>query len=328
LNDPVLIRENPSLSTVDINFLGLHRPDRAYCCPNNPEVLEMLLGMINDIIHNYEIDGLFLDSLGIPGLSQELLNLHNPFEEMTCFCNHCINLGKEKGINVYDLKREARKLGTEIKNLKNDWNAYVHHRENPDAILNQHVLIKEWEEIKKDAIVFILQHIRDEVKSIDSSLELGANVFYPNQRPRDIAELIDWGKVNTYPGSLIQRISTQVEDLKLTFNELEYDEIFNTVVAEWVKMGEEVPPYEEFLEKGLQSAHSRILIQKYHAVTDGTYPIYAGIQAWQISNTELKASIRDAMVGGAVGAVLSFYDWAPFENFKAAKEAFEEYVYS
>ena len=104
-----LCQEHPeaAIQTIDgdreVNFL----------CPNNPDVRKYVLGLVEDIGMNYDIQTFDMESPGYPdgvshGFHHEFLTL--PLEPLmdqllsTCFCGDCERKAKEFGVNLQEVR--------------------------------------------------------------------------------------------------------------------------------------------------------------------------------------------------------------------------------
>ena len=80
--------------------VNLHGDKRSLICFNNPEVQGFLLGLIEDCVRSYDIDGLLWRSEKTGPLS-EVLGLNHSLGLRTpgCFCPFCQESAKKNGIN-------------------------------------------------------------------------------------------------------------------------------------------------------------------------------------------------------------------------------------
>jgi len=88
--------------------------DRLFLCYNNPDVLEFVWAMTQDVVVDYGVDVLEVDKI-----PQTLLELNafagriDPivrFVGSFCFCEHCTAKAKELGFDLPAIKKHARKL--------------------------------------------------------------------------------------------------------------------------------------------------------------------------------------------------------------------------
>lgn len=111
----------PKSRPIDENGAKIKRIDwYAGVCPNHPQVRKDKLQLINSIIYNYEIDGLWLDFIRYP-CHWEVLN---PDLTEYCFCPNCLEKfkneigGKPQGIQWVRWKcNQIIKFVADVKNL-------------------------------------------------------------------------------------------------------------------------------------------------------------------------------------------------------------------
>lgn len=82
-------------------------------CPAQPEVAEYALGLISDLADNYNLDTIFLESLGYMGFSHGYhheffgVKLHPSADALLslCFCDRCVAEAKKTGIDIDRVKK-------------------------------------------------------------------------------------------------------------------------------------------------------------------------------------------------------------------------------
>jgi len=110
LRNERLAAENPECAIE--NIFGVRDP--TWLCPNNPDSREYILALIEDIVSNYDVSGLELESLSFgsllphprglasDALTSELLKL--------CFCNNCRKTAEGTGYNWEVMERDTREV--------------------------------------------------------------------------------------------------------------------------------------------------------------------------------------------------------------------------
>jgi hypothetical protein len=105
--------EYPDCHTIDV----LGRPVPGVFCYNNPEVKNLYLGMVEDLLRSYDLDGIFLDLVdhcvqyGFRTLTDEMADtlgftsLPEPEMGLACFCRHCVEKADARGINVEAVRK-------------------------------------------------------------------------------------------------------------------------------------------------------------------------------------------------------------------------------
>src|SRR6266852_8917790 len=70
-------------------------------CLNNPDVRNFLNSLVEDYVKSYEVDGVMWGSERQGPLNNAIGSRHGGFSgraEITCFCEHCREKGKERGV--------------------------------------------------------------------------------------------------------------------------------------------------------------------------------------------------------------------------------------
>jgi hypothetical protein len=183
-----LARSFPEVSIVDV--LGNRSP--SISCPSNPDVIEYVLARVRDIAENYggirglELDGLYIDMhprmtnpYGQPGA---LYPLHHVAPE-SCFCEHCIKLAREEGVNIESIRRVVREI-TET-SLKSSPEAFYRLHDSFRGaydmvrfLLNYPELV-EWLNFRCRIVERALKIIWETIKSINPKLIVSEDMLPP-----------------------------------------------------------------------------------------------------------------------------------------------------
>jgi len=107
----------PDCHVIDV----LGRSVQGVFCHNNPDVRNLYFGMVEDLLGNFNFDGIFLDlfdhfiQYGFSTLTDEMADtfgitsLPNPEMGLTCFCRHCVEKAKEQGIDIGEIIKVSDK---------------------------------------------------------------------------------------------------------------------------------------------------------------------------------------------------------------------------
>src|SRR5207249_6421317 len=84
---------------VEIDFHG--RPTTR-SCPRNPNTRNFWLGLVEDYLRSYDVDGLMWGSGRQGPLSNAIGASHGGGNPATvgCFCSHCVDAARKAGIDV------------------------------------------------------------------------------------------------------------------------------------------------------------------------------------------------------------------------------------
>ena len=82
--------------------IDVHGKPAATACPRNPNVRNFWLGLVEDYLRSYDVDGLMWGSERQGPLDNSLTASHGGGTERTiaCFCQFCLEAARKEGINV------------------------------------------------------------------------------------------------------------------------------------------------------------------------------------------------------------------------------------
>src|SRR6267143_2362196 len=82
--------------------IDVHGKPAATACPRNPNVRNFWLGLVEDYLRSYDVDGLMWGSERQGPLDNALTASHGGGTErtITCFCQYCLEAARKEGINV------------------------------------------------------------------------------------------------------------------------------------------------------------------------------------------------------------------------------------
>jgi hypothetical protein len=72
--------------------------DFNFCCPNNPENIEIMLDLFTNKFSSIPFKGVFLDKIRYPS------SANGQGSMFTCFCKHCLELYKKEKVDIEQLK--------------------------------------------------------------------------------------------------------------------------------------------------------------------------------------------------------------------------------
>jgi len=146
-------------------------------CPNNPELRINLLNKVKEIVKALDVDGIILDGIRFasPGSGLEAF--------ATCFCEECrrkadftfrisFDLMKNSVENLLSCFYDFKKCREILELYDYSLDSYLYVSKN-----FKHILY--WLEFRSRSIIEVVKDVRNLIKSIDSSVELGAYVFMP-----------------------------------------------------------------------------------------------------------------------------------------------------
>jgi hypothetical protein len=110
LRNERLAAENPECAIK--NIFGARDP--TWLCPNNPDSREYFLALIEDIVSNYDVSGLELESLSFGSLLPHPRGL--TYDALTaellkmCFCDNCRKTAKDMGYDWEIMERDVKEV--------------------------------------------------------------------------------------------------------------------------------------------------------------------------------------------------------------------------
>lgn len=189
-------------------------------CANNPNVRNLYKSIIRDVLAHYPVDGIFLALLdhyvqfGFEHLTDELAyslgikKFRTPEVGLSCFCEHCVNLARAKGIDV-----DAIRYGL-MKGIKLGWIPHrVERLSSCDETFSFLMEIPEflsWMKFRSENFSELHQELYQFIKKLKPDCTVALNTYGPADswkyaaNFRKLAEYCDWVKPmfysGTYPG--------------------------------------------------------------------------------------------------------------------------------
>lgn len=266
-------------------------------CINNPNVRDLYYGMVEDLLRNYDLDGIFLGLLdhcvqfGFRTLTDEMVELakkkelDHPEMGLTCFCQHCVQLAKKKGIDIEIIKKGLQRavsqhlIPEKVEKLTTTGDAM--------QFLLRVSEYFQWLTFRAQCCSDVHHEIYELAKSIKPDVQVALDIHGPDDSWKfgsdfhSLSQFSDWVKPMFYSGTYPAPPSSP----------------------------EEV--YEE-TKKALRE-------------TDGKTDIVAGVDAVSQSSNRIKQSVTQAIKAGSRGIIVSWdYALICLENMKAAKVALRE----
>jgi len=79
-------------------------PEFTFVCPNHPQVQEVTLNRISELVSEGVYQGFFLDRIRFPSPAAD------PFSHLGCFCEHCIRKAAGLGLDLVQVRRRIAQL--------------------------------------------------------------------------------------------------------------------------------------------------------------------------------------------------------------------------
>ncbi|SDT12378.1 glycoside hydrolase family 10 protein [Microlunatus soli] len=191
-------------------------------CFNNPDYRNWHLGIVEDYVKSYPIDGLAWCSERPGPLNILLQRSNTPPELVTCFCRYCRDRGQEAGIDVDRARAGYRELL--------DWNSRVGAGDRPAdgafvtfwRILLHYPEILAWQTLWTQSQRQLYRDIYGVAKACRRSVQVGWHVFHEisfspfyraDQDYAELSELSDFIKVVEYNNCAGPRFHSWIDSI-------------------------------------------------------------------------------------------------------------------
>lgn len=254
-------------------------------CFNNPDYRNWHLGLVEDMIKSYDLDGLLWSSER-PSPMDRLIQ--EPTSQglglVVCYCEHCKRRGAERGVDWRRAQEGYRKLvgwNAEVSksNLPNDgafvafWRLLLNY---PELLAWQSLWIDGQHQMYRD-IFGTVRAYRPEMKvgwSINQSV-----TFSPFQRAAqnyaDLSHFSDFLKIATFDTSGGPRFQTWITNLcRALFGDAEPEQVYPLIQK---ILGIEEPDFANLHRTGLSADYVRREVQRTVVGVEGRCVVYAGI---------------------------------------------------
>jgi hypothetical protein len=169
-------------------------------CFNNPDYHNWHLGMVEDQIKSYGVDGIAWASERQGPLGNLMLQ-DGPWaseSQPTCFCDHCQSIARARGINV----ERARQGYIDLKNFMLDARDGNRPRDGYFVtfwrLLIRYPEIFAWEALWHDSQKRFFKHLYGTAKAIDPNVQVGWHIFHLNSMSPFYRATQDISEMTTY----------------------------------------------------------------------------------------------------------------------------------
>jgi hypothetical protein len=254
-------------------------------CFNNPDYRNWVLGIIEDYIKTYPLDGLCFASAR-PGPLDRLLQepTRQGLGMAVCYCPHCKALGAERGLDWRRAQEGYRKLVL--------WNAQVSRGDIPNdgafatlwRLLLTYPEILGWQSLWADGQHQLYRDIFGTVRSFRPEMQVGFDLyqnvtfspFYrAGQNYADLSHICDFLKIGTYHRAGGPRFHTWIANVsRAVFGDAEPAQVYPLMLK---LLGLEEGAYDELPARGLSADYVRRETRRAVIGNEGRCEIYPGI---------------------------------------------------
>ena len=324
----------------EVTLVG--RPS-TFACSRNPNTRHFWLGLVEDYLRSYDVDGLMWGSERQGPLGNALVSNHAGIGDgggVACFCQYCISAAKERGIDV-DRARDG------YLQLYNWANAGRQGKQPVDGafvtfwrLLTKYPEIMAWERLWNDALNDTYRDMYKLSKSIAPNKGIGWHVWHNNsfsplyraeQDYSEFAKYSDFLKVVMYNLCGGERLAQYVRHtqqslfadltpeqvLELTYRVMQYHDV----------------PLDQLAKTGLSAEYVRLETRRAVTQAGSSMKIWPGIDvdiptaatSKKTQPDDVYRSVKAAFEGGAHGVLLSRkYSEMRLDNLAGAGRAIRE----
>lgn len=254
-------------------------------CFNNPDYRNWHLGIIEDYIKSYELDGIMWSSERPSPLDRLI---QEPTRQglglITCYCSHCKALGEERGISWRRAQEGYRKLVL--------WNADIARGAVPSdgafvtfwRLLFTYPELLSWQSLWADGQHQMYRDIFGTVRAYRPEMKVGWNMpqnitfspFYrASQNYADLSHIADFLKISTYDNAAGPRFHTFIAGISRTiFGDADPSEVYPLMLK---MLGLDEAPYQDLPKTGFSADYVRRETKRALVGSEGRCVIYAGI---------------------------------------------------
>lgn len=277
------LRAYPNFLTcleVDIWNKPARRP-----CFNNPDYRNWHLGIIEDTIKSYDLDGLMWSSERPAPLDRLI---QEPTRQglglITCYCAHCKQLGAERGIAWRRAQEGYRKLVT--------WNAGISRGDIPSdgafvsfwrLLLNYPELLS-WQALWADGQHQMYRDIFGTIRACRPEMQVGWNIYHnmsfspfyrASQNYADLSHICDFLKISAYSDSAGPRFHSFIAGIcRGVFGDAAPEQAYPLMLK---LLGLDEGAYEDLTRTGFSADYVRRETRRALVGGEGRCVIYTGI---------------------------------------------------
>jgi len=339
--NPQLMPGFEKIAEVDLNGQVGHST-----CFNNPNARSFLVGLVENWFRHNELDGAMWESER-QGPLNDTLGAHfgklNEDSRIFCFCEYCVNKGKEQGIKVDRVRTGYAALDEWVKQSvkRNTGGESGGSFVSLWRVLLDYPEILEWHRFWMRSQEEVYGLLYRAVKAINPKAQVGWHImhlvtmspFYQaDQNYSRIAKVSDFLKPCPYNNCAGPRFARYIRNVNSTvFRDLTGDEVLE---LHYRLLGyENEPSLEKLPTSGMSADYVARETRRALAEVNGAIPIYPGIDLdiptgmneKRTEPADVKAAVLAAFRAGAPGVVLSRkYAEMKLTNLSGAGEALRQ----
>jgi hypothetical protein len=326
--------------------VDLHGQPQARVCYRNPNTLNFWLGLTEDYLRSYDVDGLMFGSERQGPLNNALGASHGggPSPETAgCFCTHCVAAAKREGINVERARTGYQELERWIAAMK------ANRRPTDGAfvtfwrLLVEHPEVLAWERLWNEGLRDTYRAMYRKAHEIAPQKPMGWHVWHTNsfapfyraeQDYQLFSQYSDFLKVVMYHNCGGPRMARYIRNVNSTlFADLTPEQ--TTEFTYRVQQYSSEAPLDKLSTAGLSADYVRRETSRAVSGVGSKTKIWPGIEIdiptgeneKKTTPEDVYEAVKATFAGGAHGIILSRkYSEMKLDNLRAAGRAIRDVV--
>ncbi len=313
-------------------------------CLNNPDLRNFLKSLVEDWVKSYDVNGVMWGSERQGPLNNAIGSHHGGFNghaSITCFCEHCQQKGRERGISVERARQGFIELDKFVRAAWADPRPSDGYFVTFWRLLLNYPEILAWEKLWTDSQQEVYGGIYGTVKGINNRIQVSWHIWHNNsfspfyraeQDYWKLRQTSDFLKVVMYNNCGGPRLAEYVRNIHSTvFRDARPEDLLALHYSVLGYQGE--AGLDKLPTTGLSADYVARETKRAVAGVRGEIPIYPGIDIdiptgkneKKTQPSDVRAAVKAALTSGASGVILSRkYSEMKLANLAAAGEALRE----
>lgn len=328
-------------------------PPSTFVCSRNPNTRHFWLGLVEDYLRSYDLDGLMWGSERQGPLGSILVANHGGAGaggRSACFCQYCVQAARSEGINVDRAREGYTQLSAWAARVRQGSGGQAAGRSDKPAdgafvtfwrLLVKYPEILAWERLWNEALHDTYRDMYRLAHDIAPAKGIGWHIWHNNsfspfyraeQDYAEFSEYSDFLKVVIYNLSGGERMAQYVRNVNRSiFADLTPDEVLAFTYDVQQYTGE--PPLDRLAATGLSPDYVRRETKRAIAGVGPSVKVWPGIDidiptaatSKKTQPDDVYQAVKAAFAGGAHGVLLSRkYSEMRLDNIRAAGRAVRE----
>ncbi len=185
-------------------------PIRKCTCINHPDIREYVLGLVRNMVSEYDLDEIEFDHLRYDPVKFDCSDEFTNFLLQGCFCEHCVRKGRELGYDTEAMRQQLQELFNR-REIPYDSTLFIV-KEDPHEcnhlfnafMLVQHDTFRDYFRMRMDFISQFAREAHEAIKALNPVIETSAylqmtpHAWYFGQDHTALSHIFDRIKITNY----------------------------------------------------------------------------------------------------------------------------------